>query len=660
MYNIYICNCNSVEEGFSNKFDLVFLSNQKAIMNHLEGVVKPIPLLLLYFLWTLLSNLSLADPPYPRCSNTSNYTENSLFQNNLQNLLGTFPSNASTLKFHSAIIGKKDADKVYGLYMCLSYVNDTLCHDCIATAAQDVLGLCHNSKEAVVWEESCQLRYSNENFFGKLSVTGNIPLDNVQNISQPEEFKSFMKKTLRNLTQVAASNDSSMYATGEVAYMDKTVYALVQCTGDLSSDDCKKCLGSATEEILDVYYHSIGARLLSRSCYLRYELYAFYSESGSMAINTNGEDNGRKRWKFALVAVVISCLVVVVLGSYACYYALNRRHKKRNNENRRKISHMNIHGDDSTAQEFPYIDLASIKIATNNFSDSNKLGEGGFGPVYKGALRDGKEVAVKRLSICSEQDGKEKILVYEYLPNSSLDIILFDSRKRAQLDWSTRVKIVNGIARGTLYLHEDSRLRIIHRDLKASNILLDLNMNPKISDFGMARIFAGTESQANTATIVGTYGYMAPEYAMEGLYSVKSDVFSFGVLLLEIITGKRNAGFHLTKLAPCLLSYTWQLWQGGQALELVDPLVVDSYDQDEFMRYLQIGLLCVQKDANDRPTMSSVVVMLKGESTASNSTLSLCKPKQPAFSMGRFTAHRQPLVDTCSVNGVTVSSLMPR
>ncbi|XP_062080904.1 cysteine-rich receptor-like protein kinase 10 [Humulus lupulus] len=231
--------------------------------------------------------------------------------------------------------------------------------------------------------------------------------------------------------------------------MDNTVYALVQCTRDLSPDDYKKCLGSATEEILDVYYYSIGVRLLSQSCYLRYELYAFYmGESDSMANNKNGEDNGRnERWKFSLVAVVISCLVIVVLGSYACYYALNRRHKKSNKD-----------FVQAYPREFPYIDLASIKISTNNSSDSNKLGEGGFGPVYKGALRDGEEVTVKRLSICSEQDGKEKILVYEYLPTNSIDIILFDSRKCAQLDWSTQVNILNGIARGTLYLNEDSRL----------------------------------------------------------------------------------------------------------------------------------------------------------------------------------------------------------
>lgn len=258
---------------------------------------------------------------------------------------------------------------------------------------------------------------------------------------------------------------------------------------------------------------------------------------------------------------------------------------------------------------------------------------------------------VRLLGFCVDQ--QEQLLVYEFMPNSSLDVVLFDPKKRAQLNWSKRLNIINGIARGILYLHEDSRLRIIHRDLKASNVLLDFDMNPKISDFGMARIFAGADSEANTARIVGTYGYMAPEYAMEGLYSIKSDVFSFGVLLLEIITGRRNAGFNQKKHAQTLVAYAWHLWKEGNALELMDPLLTDGL-MDEFLRFIHIGLLCVQEDAFDRPTMSSVVVMLKGE------TVTLSQPQQPAFSMGRFTEHHQTFTRSCSTNGLSISSVAPR
>ncbi|XP_059437486.1 G-type lectin S-receptor-like serine/threonine-protein kinase B120 [Corylus avellana] len=220
--------------------------------------------------------------------------------------------------------------------------------------------------------------------------------------------------------------------------------------------------------------------------------------------------------------------------------------------------------------ELPLFSFESILAASNNFSIVNKLGEGGFGHVYKSAR--GQGIAVKMLSkrsgqgieefrnetiliaklqhrnlvrllgCCIERD--EKILIYEYMPNKSLDFYLFNQNKKKMLGWETRIQIIEGIAQGFLYLHQYSRLRIIHRNLKHSNILLDSEMNQKISYFGMARIVGGNEKQANTNRIVGTFGYMSPEYAMDGLYSIKSDVFSFGVLVLEIVSGRKNTSFY--------------------------------------------------------------------------------------------------------------------
>ncbi|KAL2525297.1 Cysteine-rich receptor-like protein kinase 10 [Abeliophyllum distichum] len=183
---------------------------------------------------------------------------------------------------------------------------------------------------------------------------------------------------------------------------------------------------------------------------------------------------------------------------------------------------------------------------------------------------------VKLLGFCIH--GDEKMIVYDYMPNKSLDFYLFDPAKKELLNWDTRFNIIEGIAQGLLYLHKYSRLRIIHRDLKAGNILLDDNMNPKISDFGLAKIFKQNVIEANTNRRVGTYGYMAPEYAMQGIYSVKSDVYSFGVLVLEIVSGQKNNSFHNEEGPLNLVEYAWELWSKDAALELMDP------DTEKFMQ----------------------------------------------------------------------------
>ncbi|KAI9177584.1 hypothetical protein LWI28_016946 [Acer negundo] len=228
-----------------------------------------------------------------------------------------------------------------------------------------------------------------------------------------------------------------------------------------------------------------------------------------------------------------------------------------------------LNDEDKKGIDLPFFDFESILAATDNFSEANKLGKGGFGPVYKGNFPGGQEIAVKRLSRISGQ-GDEKILLYEFMPNRSLDCFIFDPNLGELLDWEIRFNIILGIARGLLYLHQDSRLRIIHRDMKTSNILLDEEMNPKISDFGLARIFEGKQTEGRTNRVVGTYGYMSPEYALDGFFSVKSDVFSFGVVILEIISGKKNTGFYNTQEALSLLGYAWRLWQEDKALDLMD------------------------------------------------------------------------------------------
>ncbi|XP_048566238.1 G-type lectin S-receptor-like serine/threonine-protein kinase At4g03230 isoform X2 [Triticum urartu] len=330
------------------------------------------------------------------------------------------------------------------------------------------------------------------------------------------------------------------------------------------------------------------------------------------------------------------------------------------------------------SSEFTLFEFSEILHATRNFSKENLLGQGGFGPVYKGQLSDGIEIAVKRLASHSRQgftefkneveliaklqhsnlvklmgcciQGEEKLLVYEYLPNKSLDFFIFDVSRTTLVVWNKRCVIIEGIAQGLLYLHKHSRLRIIHRDLKASNILLDQDMNPKISDFGLAKIFSSNDTQGSTKRVVGTYGYMAPEYASEGIYSIKSDVFSFGVLLLEILSGQRNSGFHQHEDFLNLLGYSWQLWEGGRFLELVEASIAKEIHAAEARRYINIALMCVQEHADDRPTMSNVVAMLNSEGVI------LPEPKHPAYFNLRVSKEDESGSVLYSHNDVTICS----
>nr|XP_043637912.1 G-type lectin S-receptor-like serine/threonine-protein kinase CES101 [Erigeron canadensis] len=398
-----------------------------------------------------------------------------------------------------------------------------------------------------------------------------------------------------------------------------------------------------------------------------------------------GREKKKKKWIWLIIGVGS---LAPLLSCYLFYKKFHLRGKTKKIRNlfmyllrrwfRSDKKHRNIN------IELHYFTFQSIMSATNNFSGTNKLGEGGFGTVYKGKLGDGQEVAVKRLSKSSGQgvtefkneteliaklqhtnlvrllgcctEKQENILVYEYMPNNSLDFYIFDPRKKGLLDWNTRFVIIDGIAQGLVYLHKFSRLRVIHRDLKASNILLDGYLNPKISDFGMAKLIGSNQSQANTSRVVGTRGYMPPEYMMEGTVSTKTDVFSFGVLLLEIVSGKMNHGSYDLEHPLNLPGYAWELWNEGRGLELMDPILEDSCSHVEVMTCIHVGLLCVQDHDTDRPTMSEVISML------TNEKMDLLEPKRPAFYIDRheLEATTDNNLENQSINGQSISILVAR
>ncbi|XP_059663296.1 probable LRR receptor-like serine/threonine-protein kinase At1g07650 isoform X2 [Cornus florida] len=296
--------------------------------------------------------------------------------------------------------------------------------------------------------------------------------------------------------------------------------------------------------------------------------------------------------------------------------------------------------------------LRQIKAATKNFDAANKIGEGGFGSVYKGLLSDGTVIAVKQLSSKSKQgnrefvneigmisalqhpnlvklygccvEGNQLLLIYEYMENNCLSRALFgrDATSKLKLDWFTRQKICVGIARGLTYLHEESRLKIVHRDIKTSNVLLDKDLNAKISDFGLAKLNEDGKTHISTR-VAGTIGYMAPEYAMRGYLTDKADVYSFGVVALEIVSGKSNTNYRPKEDFVYLLDWAYVLQERGSLLELVDPDLGSEYSSEEAMVMLNVALLCTNASPTLRPTMSQAVSMLEGRTAVQDL---LCDP----------------------------------
>lgn len=327
-----------------------------------------------------------------------------------------------------------------------------------------------------------------------------------------------------------------------------------------------------------------------------------------------------------IVGVAVSVGVVTLLLIFAIFY-LRRRIDADDDEI--------FLGMGPRPNTFTY---AELKNATEDFSPANKLGEGGFGPVFKGKLADGRVVAVKQLSVASHQgksqfvaeiatisavqhrnlvklygcciEGTRRLLVYEYLEYKSLDQALFEN-KDLHLDWPTRFSICTGTARGLAYLHEESRPRIVHRDVKASNILLDAELCPKISDFGLAKLYDDKKTHISTR-VAGTIGYLAPEYAMRGHLTEKADVFGFGVVALEIVCGRPNTDTSMETDKIYLLEWAWNLYETNQSLGMVDSTLL-KFDEEEALRMIRVALLCTQASPMMRPSMSRVVAMLTGD-----------------------------------------------
>ncbi|KAF6991010.1 hypothetical protein CFC21_008146 [Triticum aestivum] len=402
----------------------------------------------------------------------------------------------------------------------------------------------------------------------------------------------------------------------------------------------------------------------------------------AVAVASRGRNASKNALKIVLPVLASVLMLTCIFCLWFCRFRdKGRRTNSTESQNKLTASNWNEMGqvDHTEDLEFPCIRFADIVAATRNFSETCMIGRGGFGKVYKGTLDRGQVVAIKRLSKNSDQgaeefkneamlisklqhrnlvrllgcctEAAEKLLIYEYLPNKGLDTILFDIAMKSVLDWPTRLGIIKGVARGLLYLHQDSRLTVIHRDLKASNVLLDAEMRPKIADFGMAKIFGDNQVKANTKRVVGTYGYIAPEYLTAGVFSVKSDVYSFGVLLLEIVSGVRISSSDGIMEFPSLIAFAWSLWREGKARDVVDPSMAGSCSADEALVCIHVGLLCVEDEPSRRPLMSSVVSIFENGSVSS---MSLPTPIQPAY----FTMMEERRDDTVNTRNTMTMTIL--
>ncbi|GLT32069.1 hypothetical protein SLA2020_067610 [Shorea laevis] len=647
------------------------------------------------------------------------------YQSDVQSLMDSLSSNSSLHTFyHDSFNG------IYGLFLCLGDVNSSTCQTCISEATLVLPKNCASSYQGgVIWYAKCLLRYSNTDFFGEMRFEPHYFMWNEKNTTSPGE--DFGVRGLLYEAWELAQNPTTLYGAQEndvPSNVSQRRYVLVQCSRDLDISSCNSCLQEIIDQISRCCEGRAGWRFLTPSCLARYENYAFLQPDPAapqplpaapqlvptVPGPTPNRGNGERRTKKVVIVSVssLAAALAFILAGFLCFSFCRKGLKgggasgeilSRNSQgpNQRRIvetvRNKNTEdillfdkGKTSTSKvelrEVPLFKFVELATSTNNFNTANLLGQGGFGPVYRGTLQNGQEIAVKRLSKASGQgaeefknevlvisslqhrnlvkllgccvEGEEKILVYEYMPNNSLDTYLFDLLKKELLDWRKRFNIIEGISQGLLYLHRHSRLRIIHRNLKASNILLDEKLQPRISDFGLARIFGDNENQANTKRVVGTYGYMPPEYAMEGLFSDKSDVYSYGVLLLEIVSGRRNNGFYDDEHLS-LVGYAWKLWNEGNILALVDNMVVDPSHDEEVLRCIHVGLLCVQEFAKDRPNMSTVISMLNSE------IVDLPRPKQPAFILRQNNASdaestAQHDQQRCSLNHVTLSTVQGR
>ncbi|OWM89660.1 hypothetical protein CDL15_Pgr024408 [Punica granatum] len=529
---------------------------------------------------------------------------------------------------YGSVVTGSGSNMVYAFGECMRDLSQTDCDLCFAQCKIQIprcfpfqLG----TRAGRILYDGCCLRYDDYNFFNEsLGPVDSTICATEQFSGNTTVFEDYVTELGKNLTLEAPKKDG--FFVGSVTGGNTSVYGLAQCWK--FTNDCRKCLNDSFSRIASCPPRREG-RAINAGCYLRYSTEKFYYN------NTVTAAAGRNTGKTPIGYYCRNNILGLCAPSDCC-----------RSGNQRRLLGLLANTVNKSKLNFSY---ETLEKATNYFDCSNKLGQGGSGSVYKGILPNGKPIAIKRLVFNTRQwvehffnevnlisgihhknlvgllgcsiTGPESLLVYEYIPNLSLLDHLFVNKDVEPLNWETRSKIVLGTAEGLAYLHEESSLRIIHRDIKLSNVLLDDDFMPKIADFGLARLFPEDKTHISTA-IAGTLGYMAPEYVVRGKLTEKADVYSYGVLVIEVITGKRNNSFFQKSFS--ILQTVWDMYSSGRLCEAVDPVLKGKFRGEDVSRILQIALLCVQASAELRPRMSMVVKMLSDD-------CDIPSPTQPPF-----------------------------
>nr|XP_023898622.1 cysteine-rich receptor-like protein kinase 3 [Quercus suber] len=586
-------------------------------------------LFLLILVFCLFVNPCLSDPRATEaaliCTNkTSSMPQRQTYISNFVAAMTTVTPLIATQRY-AAVVNGTGNTTVYAFGECMKDLTKNDCDLCFARCKTQILR-CLPFQRAIrggrLFYDGCYLRYDDYYFFNEtLSVQDKTVCGAQEFVGNGSVFSANVNQLVMNLSVEAPKFDG--FSVGFVTNENVTVYGLAQCWEFVNGSACEYCLAKAVSNISSCTPKEEG-RVLNTGCYLRYSTEKFYYNSTQPVRNSNQGS------KLAITLGATSSALALLLVIATVVFIVRKNVLKRRGE-REQLGAM-LATVNKSKLSYSY---EVLEKATNYFHNSNKLGQGGSGSVYKGVLPDGKVVAIKRLFFNTRQwvdhffnevnlisdihhknlvkllgcsiAGPESLLVYEYVPNRSLHDYFSAKRMFQLLKWEVRYKIILGTAEGLAYLHEELETRIIHRDIKLSNILLEEDFTAKIADFGLARLFPENKTHISTG-IAGTLGYIAPEYVIRGILTEKADVYSFGAVVIEVVSGKRNNTFF--QYSHSIIQMVWNLYGIGRVCEAVDPALEGQFQEEEASRLLQIGLLCVQASAELRPSMSTVVKML--------------------------------------------------